>query len=322
MSLGAAAFTQWEMLAPPEVDTSIVELLRDNTEEVKKDAADILVKLLSNIIADPNNMKYRQVKLANKKIEEKLLPASGAFEILFSVGFEEAEEQLILPLSSNVRTLEKFRDAIKNIDKKSVVVEAARPAQSVAAPQPVAAATVAPSQSSVLLQPGALAREREFLGRLVSCLAHMDAFEGAAAQVSVALVVANIIPRHLYLLFLQQKALSVMPVEQLKKAAKTKFETAKTADPTLSEDLFDDILLLEMKEWFKTDFFSWVDSPACPSCSAPTQSSGMCSPTVQEQQDGAGRVEGYKCTQCGQQGVRFPRYHSKPCKLLETRKGR
>ena len=47
------------MLAPVEVDTSIVELLRENTEEVKKDAGDILVKLLSNIVAASTNVKYR-----------------------------------------------------------------------------------------------------------------------------------------------------------------------------------------------------------------------------------------------------------------------
>ena len=164
------------MLAPAEVDTSIVELLRENTEEVKKEAGDILVKLLSNIVAEPNNTKYRQVKLANKKIEEKLLPASGAFEILFSVGFEEAEDKLVLPLGANMRTVEKFRDAIKNIDNKSEVVEAV-------SARPVVAATVTPSHTSALLHQGVLTRERQFLDKLVSCLAHMDAFEDTAAQV-------------------------------------------------------------------------------------------------------------------------------------------
>ena len=109
--LGAAALAQWESLAHVEVDTSIIGLLRENTEEVKRDAGDILVKLLSNIVAAPNNIKYRQIKLANKTIEEKLLPASGAFEILFSVGFEEAEDKLILPASVDVKTVEKFLDA-------------------------------------------------------------------------------------------------------------------------------------------------------------------------------------------------------------------
>ena len=123
MSLGASAFKQWEMLAPSPVDTSIVNLLRENPENVKRDAGDILVKLLSNIVAEPNAMKYRQVKLANKKIEEKLLPANGAFEILFSAGFEEAEDCLMLPMGANLKVVEKFRDAIRNIDEKVAVTE-------------------------------------------------------------------------------------------------------------------------------------------------------------------------------------------------------
>ena len=66
------------------MDTSIVSLLADNSDTVMNDAKDVLLKLLGNILGDPNNMKYRAVKLTNKVIEEKLLAASGAFEILFS----------------------------------------------------------------------------------------------------------------------------------------------------------------------------------------------------------------------------------------------
>ena len=53
------------------------------------DACGILVKLLNNVIRDPNNMKFRSIRLANPKIESMLLAANGAFEVLFSVGFEE-----------------------------------------------------------------------------------------------------------------------------------------------------------------------------------------------------------------------------------------
>merc|ERR1719427_2214574 len=113
-----------------------------------------------------------------------------------------------------------------------------------------------------------------------------------------------------------------MPVQLFNTTAQTKFEAARRTNPEVSEDVYRDILLLELKEWFKTDFFSWVDSPPCPTCGAATKSSGMCVATSQEQQDGAGRVEGYKCEQCRLQEVRFPRYHSRPEKLLETRRGR
>ena len=56
-SLGMSAFSQWESLAPADVDTSVVLMLRDNPEEVKRSACDILTKLLTNIINDPNNTK-------------------------------------------------------------------------------------------------------------------------------------------------------------------------------------------------------------------------------------------------------------------------
>ena len=68
---------------------SIVELLRENTEQVKRDSGYILVKLLSNIVAAPNDMKYRQIKLANKTIEEKLLPASGHLRFYSLLGLKK-----------------------------------------------------------------------------------------------------------------------------------------------------------------------------------------------------------------------------------------
>ena len=62
--------------------------------------------------------RYRAVKLANKTIEGKLLPASGAFEILFSVGFEEADDKLFLPLDADLEPVKRFRDAIKKVEAR------------------------------------------------------------------------------------------------------------------------------------------------------------------------------------------------------------
>ncbi len=97
MSMGAAAFAQWESQAGggvEDVDVSVVDMLADNPEEVKKEAGEILVKLLRNVQRDPGNMKFRSVRLSNPKIETKLLTANGAFEILFSVGFEEVRSDV------------------------------------------------------------------------------------------------------------------------------------------------------------------------------------------------------------------------------------
>ena len=74
-----------------------------------------MVRLLNNVLRDPGNMKFRSIRLSNPKIESKLLPANGAFEVLFSVGFEEGDDSLILPLSANMTTVTKFKEAIETV---------------------------------------------------------------------------------------------------------------------------------------------------------------------------------------------------------------
>ena len=72
-------------------------------------------------------------------------------------------------------------------------------------------------------------------------------------------------------------------------------------------------------EWFKKEFFSWVDKPACEACGQPTEHVGMGVPTADERAGGASRVELYR----GPTGhvTRFPRFNN-PGVLLQTRRGR
>ena len=75
-------------------------------------------------------------------------------------------------------------------------------------------------------------------------------------------------------MFIQAAALSVIPVEKLEKNAKSKFDKALSLQPGLNQKSYRDFLLSELKEWFKDDFFRWVDTPNCPNCGQPTQASG------------------------------------------------
>lgn len=61
-----------------------MQLLLTNSPEVKAEAVAVLGKLLTNIVRDPHNVKYRAINLSNKTIAEKLLPAHGAFEVHIS----------------------------------------------------------------------------------------------------------------------------------------------------------------------------------------------------------------------------------------------
>lgn len=49
----------------------------------------ILLKLLDNVIREPQNEKYRMIRLENKTIKEKLLSLKGVRELLEKIGFYE-----------------------------------------------------------------------------------------------------------------------------------------------------------------------------------------------------------------------------------------
>ncbi|ODQ51682.1 peptide-N(4)-(N-acetyl-beta-glucosaminyl)asparagine amidase [Saitoella complicata NRRL Y-17804] len=112
---------------------------------------------------------------------------------------------------------------------------------------------------------------------------------------------------------LQDRALSVIPLDRIYAEAEEKGK----ADSSWGHQ---DHVIRALMAWFKNDFFTWVNSPACSRCQGETQGQGAGQPTDQERRDGAGRTEVYWCPHCSRQ-ERFPRYDH-PAKLLETRRGR
>lgn len=70
----------------------------------------------------------------------------------------------------------------------------------------------------------------------------------------------------------------------------------------------DDFLLLELLNWFKNDFFHWVNSLPCSRCGGQTeQKSDKLTPTDDDLRWNASRVENHYCNQC-QFCNRFPRW--------------
>lgn len=69
-------------------EREILNLEGDNnamyTESVK-----ILLRILDNVIREPQNDKYRKIRLENTTIKEKLLRLNGVRELLQKIGFIE-----------------------------------------------------------------------------------------------------------------------------------------------------------------------------------------------------------------------------------------
>ena len=49
----------------------------------------LYTQISDNILKDPKNEKFCAVNLSSSAVERKLLPAVGALEVLFLIGFEE-----------------------------------------------------------------------------------------------------------------------------------------------------------------------------------------------------------------------------------------
>ena len=109
---------------------------------------------------------------------------------------------------------------------------------------------------------------------------------------------------------LQAKAKNCVPLPDLLSRVKRNC----TSDESTDTKLFRDLLLLELLNWFKNDFFTWFDASHCVICDKPMQGIGPGVPSAEELSYGASRVELYKCSSCGATD-RFPRYND-PGKIL------
>ncbi|KAL0962145.1 hypothetical protein UPYG_G00336290 [Umbra pygmaea] len=283
--------------------------LFENPNEVFLDVAKLLITYADNILRNPNEDKYRSIRIGNPTFSTRLLPVKGAVECLFEMGFEEAETHLVFPKAASVNQLRKIRECIvAERDKRLGVTQPQQVSVTASAPTVTSAPVSIPAQaqpvtnsqpaSSAPSQAPSLDSIMRILNTLQSNFQHVMVYENSE---------------------LQRKALGVIPHQQLTTAAKEKLQQAKKDDPecNLSEE---DLLLLELLHWFKKDFFSWVDSLPCSRCGGPTQSSGSLSPSTEDLRWGAQRIENHHCHACNH-STRFPRYNH-PEKLLEMRRGR
>ncbi|KAF7238266.1 Peptide-N(4)-(N-acetyl-beta-glucosaminyl)asparagine amidase [Varanus komodoensis] len=284
----------------PTISRAVSELCQNPTETVLE-ASRLLLTYADNIIRHPHEEKYRYIRLGNQAFSTRLLPVRGAVECLFEMGFEEGETHLVFPKEASIEQLHKIRDLIAgernsrlnrtNQNERSGSSQKITNTQPLAAQPPGATASVEP-QSAVMTT------ESIFLKTLQSNFLHVMVYENPV---------------------LQRKVLACIPIQQLRKKAQEKLTEVREKDrgSLVNEE---DILLLELLNWFKYDYFQWVNNLPCSKCGGHTESRDNLSPSDDDLRWDANRVENHFCTQC-QFSNRFPRYNN-PEKLLETRRGR
>ncbi|XP_017748898.1 PREDICTED: peptide-N(4)-(N-acetyl-beta-glucosaminyl)asparagine amidase isoform X1 [Rhinopithecus bieti] len=293
---------------------AVAELCQ-NTPETFLEASKLLLTYADNILRNPNDEKYRSIRIGNTAFSTRLLPVRGAVECLFEMGFEEGETHLIFPKKASVEQLQKIRDLIAI--ERSSRLDGSNKSHKVELSQQPAASTQLPTtpssnpsglnqhtrnhqgQSSDLPSASTVTPDSAILGVLQSNIQHVLVYESPA---------------------LQEKALACIPVQELKRKSQEKLSRVRKLDKgtNISDE---DFLLLELLHWFKEEFFHWVNNILCSKCGGQTRSRDRSLlPNDDELKWGAKKVEDHYCDAC-QFSNRFPRYNN-PEKLLETRCGR
>ncbi|XP_003699394.2 GDI interacting protein 3 [Megachile rotundata] len=97
-----------------------------NTGKEKIDSCiETLGKYLDNIIKNPEEEKYRKIRIHNRIFQDKVLPMEGAIDFLNAAGFwpkkmqhNEVEEDFLVwsPENCNLENVEKLADALKSVE--------------------------------------------------------------------------------------------------------------------------------------------------------------------------------------------------------------
>ncbi|KAK6643481.1 hypothetical protein RUM43_004986 [Polyplax serrata] len=274
-----------------------IAALEENSSEMYLESTEVLIRIARNVLKEPLNPKYRSVSLKSNVVTTKLLPASGAMECLFDMGFQEGDGSLVLSQQTSLDSIKYIHDELlrrreqKTLKKKADTI--------------VAKTKKLKNENKVPLIANELNKlEREttnsFLKKIIFWCFRVLAYENYE---------------------LQRKALTMIPLTELNLNVMRHIRNIQLEykKKNINEEAIDfqELLLVELCNWFNNDFFTWVDTPQCTKCGfIETVNEGI----SQEIIPGSDRVEKYRCQKCNSV-VLFPRFND-PHKLLETRKGR
>ncbi|KAK3932966.1 Peptide-N(4)-(N-acetyl-beta-glucosaminyl)asparagine amidase [Frankliniella fusca] len=320
---------------PPVVSATLLAL-EENPKELYQEVTSVLLRLASNVIKNPSDPKYRSIRLANPTVAKKLLPAVGAMECLFEMGFKEADDCLVLPKNSNLDKLKAIHDQILARRNSICSQSASAATPSSSSSSPIVSTVNATSQSSKLTTPLQQSAANSSQTKLVSSSVPSTAstvhtseentwkrkpqlpksgfLERIISASNVVVIYSKKDDLEIAKTYIPLIKLETAALEQLREIQKNvKKVQGEKSENCPVEPSMQELILVQLLSWFKEKFFTWVNDPPCHFCSGKTKFRRT------DTRDTL-RVEVYECALCFQE-TEFPR-HVDPLKLLETRRGR
>ncbi|THD21348.1 Peptide-N(4)-(N-acetyl-beta-glucosaminyl)asparagine amidase [Fasciola hepatica] len=280
------------------MDPSVVQIIQTDQPENGRNAAKILLRIFRDVTQNRLGSTNQCLKLSDPDLQTCLLNVPGAMECLFAAGYQEAEDELVLPENVDIDRIRIMMEYLSGFCEKQ-------------SHKDIPAATAAPSQTA--RTDGSDGGGGAQLDNAVSSL---DITQTISWIQLLNRVVEPVRTISTYLdPQARERARSIIPTQDLIDAAALK--SGCTVD-AVSPRAF----LRELVRWYKEEFFRWADSFECSRCKTKMQFAGTANPTAEEIVGRPGSVETYRCPADSSHPIyRFPRYNNVNT-LLCTRLGR
>jgi DNA integrity scanning protein DisA with diadenylate cyclase activity len=110
------------MVVTDPVAEQASHLLHDEVEPLPKETLLLLQSVINNIVAKPNEAKFRRLPLSNAKVAEHIAKHENAMAFLYLTGFEVLDgEDNILTLPEESVNLQTLRTLLKMIQESQTV---------------------------------------------------------------------------------------------------------------------------------------------------------------------------------------------------------
>ncbi|KYN08531.1 Peptide-N(4)-(N-acetyl-beta-glucosaminyl)asparagine amidase [Cyphomyrmex costatus] len=206
-----------------------VKSLEENTEDVRDEARRALLSICRNVLRSPDNYRSRELRLDDEVVVEKLLPAIGALECLFDVGYVEDGERIFLPRNASLLKLQSLSRLLCTAKESSPIIDDI-------------------DKSSTV--------QKTFFNRIVGHFHDVLYYEDPNLQEKAKRIVPVV----------QLEIATMTKIRDLQKSFK--LENAEATSSQFEAELIaKDLFLIELLRWFKYEFFEWINNPKCTTCS-------------------------------------------------------
>uniref|UniRef100_A0A034V3S8 Peptide-N(4)-(N-acetyl-beta-glucosaminyl)asparagine amidase n=1 Tax=Bactrocera dorsalis TaxID=27457 RepID=A0A034V3S8_BACDO len=286
----------------------------ENSADAYLEATRILLVLIENVLKEPTNPKYRTIRLENKTIKEKLLSVAGIAQLLNAIGFQRNATEYTLPQDVPLKRIQQYRDVLQ--ERRESWLKGTQHTSTTAAGRETPKVNGNDMASLINEQ-----RQSEPLRPIVTSTPYQQRITfPRVLQTNNAFLQSMELQSDAVMQYEDEKLLAagraLIPIDELTQKASEKLiafqEQIVVGECKEKEPCIRDLLVVELCNWFNTEFFEWVNQLPCRVCGSEE------SKLQRTQTEGDIRVEVSFC--CGQE-TKFYRYND-VAQLLVSRKGR